>query len=172
MNGRRPRPSRAVATLAGALALAGCAWPFGANQPAERPMDGPGTIREEEQGILTGLFSRRPADLPDAVPIAAVRTAVLEPAFGGVILRVTAVAPSQGFFNATLSPENDGRPDAAGLVTVALRAVPPPTPQAIGPERTRLLMTAAFVQTRELRGIRGFRVVAGPNVITLPLAGR
>ena len=101
-----------------------------------------------------------------------VREASFERGYGGAILRVTGVAPSQGFFNAALVAENDGEPDAAGVLTVAFVAVPPETPEAVGPERTRLLLSAAYLSERELRNIRAIRLAAGPIVITLPAPPR
>lgn len=163
------RLAQTVGTLAAASLLAGCTFALWDRPPAQPEPSATEDIRATEGSVLTGLFTRTPVDLPDAVPIATLREAVVERAYGGVILRVTGVAPTQGFHGATLRPENGGLPDAAGILTVALVAVPPSTPEAVGPERARLLLTAAFLQERELRDIRGFRVVAGQNVVTLPL---
>ncbi len=171
MHRRAFRFRNAVATLAAAAALAGCALPFGsfgANEPPDRDMDSEATVRDEEGGFLTGLFTRRPPDLPDAEP-APMREATLERAYGGVILRVTGVAPTQGWYNAALVAANEGALDAAGLMTVSLVAVRPDEPNAVGPERTRLLMAGAYLTDREIRDVRGFRVVAANQTVTLPL---
>ena len=73
------------------------------------------------------------------------REATVERAYGGAILRVTGVAPTQGFFNAALVAENDGDPDAAGVLDACrFVAVPPETPEVVGPERTRLLMSGGL----------------------------
>lgn len=160
----------AVVTLAGAFLACGCSFDFGRNEPrSTRDVDSSGTVREEEQGFLTGLFTRTPVDLPDAVPVP-MREATVERGYGGVILRVTGVAPTQGWFNAALLP--DEQPDAAGVLTVTLLAVPPLGPEQAGPERSRLLMTGAFVQELELRDIRAFRLVAANQTVTLPLPAR
>jgi hypothetical protein len=161
----------AVVTLAGAALLAGCTLPFGAIPASDRNQDPADVVRSEERGLLTGLFSRTPRDLPEAVPVP-MREATLERGYGGVIIRATGVAPTQGWFDATLVAEGGGAPDAAGVLTVALVAVPPPTPEAVGPERTRLLLTAAFVQDLELRDIRAIRVVSSRNSVTLPVPAR
>lgn len=158
---------RLVAAVAAATAIAGCSFDLGSIPPSDRNVDSEAEVRDEERGLLSGLFTRTPADLPDAVPVP-MREATVERGYGGVILRVTGVAPTQGFYNAALVPENGGVPDAAGVMTVALVAVPPETREAVGPERTRLLMTGAFMSDRELRDVRAFRVVAGPNSVTLP----
>lgn len=160
---------RAMAALAGlGLLTTGCTFALWDVPASDRNTDSAEVVRDEEGGLLTGLFTREAADLPDAVPVP-MRTAVLERGYGGSILRVTGIAPTQGFFNAALVAENGGAVDAAGVLTVALLAVPPLAPQAVGPERTRLLITAAFVQTLELRDIRAFRVVASNNAVTLPV---
>ena len=155
--------------LAGLALLAGCGV-LGPSGPSRRPE--PERARASEPGLIAGLFTRRPPELPDAVAIATLRTAAVERSAGGVILRVTGVAPTQGYFNATLAPLNEGAPDAAGLVTVRFLATPPLAPQQVGPERTRLLLAAAYASDAELRGVRGFRLVAGPNVQTLALPPR
>jgi hypothetical protein len=161
----------AVATLACAVLLAGCSFDLGGLPASEPNVEPAEQVRDEESGLLTGLFTRRPPDLPDAVPVP-MREATLERGYGGVILRATGVAPTQGYFNAALVAENEGVPDAAGVMTVALVAVPPETPVGVGPERTRLLLTGAFVSERELREIRAFRVVSAQSSVTLPVPAR
>jgi hypothetical protein len=159
-----------LATLAGLALLAGCGV-LPASEPSrnelmpERPAG-----RAVASGPLAGLFSRRPAETPDAVAVSTLRLATVERAAGGVILRVTGVAPTQGYFGPALVPQ--GPPDAAGLLTVAFLAIPPIEPQQVGPERTRLLLAAAYASDLELRGLRGFRLVSGPNVQTLSLPPR
>lgn len=163
--------SNALPMLACAVLLAGCSLPFGSIPASERNEVSPETVRDEGRGLLTGIFTRAPRDLPDAAPVP-MREAALERGYGGVILRATGVAPTQGFYNAALVPENDGVPDAAGVLTVSLVAVPPEGPVDVGPERTRLLMTAAYLSERELREIRALRVVAAQNSVTLPVPPR
>lgn len=176
--GRTTRHFRTATTLAGPVLLAGllagCQMPFGIpnseSQPglADTRND---RLQENERGALSGFFSRAPADLPDATPVP-MREATLERGYGGVIIRATGVAPTQGYFNAVLVPANNGRPDEAGMVTLWLVAVPPQTPQAIGPERSRLLMTAAFMDELKLRGVRTIRVISALDTATLPVPAR
>lgn len=176
--GRTTRHFRTATTLAGPVLLAGllagCQMPFGL--PASERQANPEYTRndrldENERGLLSGFFSRAPVDLPDAVPVP-MREATLERGYGGVIIRATGVAPTQGYFNAALVPDDDGRPDAAGVVTLRLVAVPPLAPEAIGPERTRLLMTAAFLDELKLRGVKTIRVISALNAATLPVPAR
>ncbi len=162
-----PRRLAALAAPALALLLAACSFSLGDMIPSsDRNQDSAAQVRDQEGNLLTGLFTRTPRDLPDAVPVAA-REASVERGYGGVILRVTGVGPTQGFYNATLAPMNEGQPDASGLVTVEMVAVPPDGPEAVGPERTRLLMAGAFMSDLELRGVRGFRLVTAQGVQTL-----
>jgi hypothetical protein len=169
MTRRRPVPAALLLVLAAGAVAPGCTFALWDRAPPDRNVDSAVVVRDEEEGLFSGLFTRQPPDLPDAVPVPQLRSAELEPAVGGMILRVTGVAPTQGFFNAALVPDGDGAPDAAGVVTVRLVAVPPETPELVGPERTRLLMTAAFIDRLNLRDIRAFRVVAGQNAVTLPI---
>lgn len=166
-----PSLLNAASTLAVAALLAGCSLPFGGIPASEPNADSREVVRDEERGLLTGLFTRAPRDLPDAVPVP-MREAALERGYGGVILRATGVAPTQGFYNAALVPADDGVPDAAGVLTVSLVAVPPETPVDVGPERTRLLLTAAYLSERELRDIRALRVVSSASSVTLPVPAR
>jgi hypothetical protein len=106
--------------------------------------------------------------LPDPVPLP-LRSATLEPALHGVIVRVQAVAPSQGYYSALLVPLSGGRPDASGVVSFQLAALPPTVPGQVGPERTRLLDAAVFVPNGALKGVRGFRVGGAGTAQTLPL---
>lgn len=156
----------AKAVLPAAL-LAGCTFGGDPRTP-DRNQDGATVVREDERSLITGLFTRAPVDLPDAIPVP-MRDATIERGYGGVIVRATGVAPTQGYFNALLLVDDGGAPDAAGVITLRLKAVPPPTPEAVGPERTRLLLTAAFAQDLELRGVRAFRVVSSQTSVTLPV---
>ncbi|MER2507670.1 hypothetical protein [Amaricoccus sp.] len=144
--------ARAALLLAGLL-LAGCSVGI------------PGFLGRE--GNANANYGATSADeTPDPVPLP-LRLAVAERAASGVILRVEGVSPTQGFYEAALLPLNDGKPDAAGIVSLELVAIPPATPGAIGPERTRALSAAAFYPNRLMKPITGFRVRGGQNVITV-----
>ena len=72
--------------------------------------------------------------------------------------------------NATaLRPLGDGAPDAAGILSFELVAVPPQAPEPAGAPRTRELTAGIFVPTLALKEVRGFRVAGAGNVQTLPL---
>lgn len=143
---------KGLSLLAGLVLLAGCS------------MEVPGFLGRE--GNASGFYSVRGEPPPEPVQIP-LRTATLERALHGVIVRVEAEAPTQGYYGATLLPTNDGRPDQAGIVTFQLVAVPPPSPQAIGAARTRKMTTAAFLPTLALKNARAVRVAGSGKVVTL-----
>ena len=126
--------------LASLAALAGCT------------VELPGFLGREGSG--TGSYQLNddePAPDPVAVPL---RTAEAERALYGVIVRAQGVAPTQGYYGAQLAPTAAG-PDAAGILGFELIAIPPSLPEAVGPERTRLLDAAVFLPNLALRDLRG-----------------
>ena len=143
---------KGLSLLAGLVLLAGCS------------MEVPGFVGRE--GDASGFYSIRGTPPPDPVPVA-MQSAVLERALHGIIIRVEAEAPSQGFYSATLLPLNNGEPDQAGIMTYQLIAMPPPEPGAVGPARTRRMSAATFVPTLALKDIRAFRVAGASTVVTL-----
>lgn len=169
--GRSARHLGTALTLAGLVLLAGCSMPLGAIPASEPNQIDPKTMSDSERGLFAGLLFGKETELPPAVPVP-MREATIERGFGGVIVRATGVAPTQGYFNQILLADDEGQPDAAGVVTLRLLAIPPLAPEAIGPERTRLLMTAAFFQELELRGVKAIRVVSALDVATLPVPPR
>jgi hypothetical protein len=140
--------------LAG-IALAGCS------------MEIPSFVGREGGG--EGFYNVRGAPPPEPVPVP-LRQATLERALHGVIIRVDGEAPTQGYYSAALVPLRGGAPDAAGIVSFELMAVPPPGPEAIGPARTRRITAAVFIPNLALRDLRGFRVSGGGAVHTLPVS--
>lgn len=81
----------------------------------------------------------------------------------GVILRATAVTPNQGYFDVDLvAVPNPG----AGQLVFDLRAWPPATLTPPGTQSQRQIVTATFISTQSLRGIRQIRVVSATNNLT------
>lgn len=120
------------------------------------------------EGDGGGAFTVRPDPLPDAVPLP-MRSARAERGLRGYIVRVEAVAPTQGYHSAELVPLNGGQPDQNGVLPYELRARPPSTPQATGPEQTRELRAAVFVPTRALRNMNAVHITSATSAQTLPL---
>jgi hypothetical protein len=106
------------------------------------------------------------ADAAEAsVLVPYIQEAAAERGLRGTILRVRGVTPTQGYFDAELRPIGA----EGGVVLYEFRAKPPLEPQAVGPERTRLLTAADFLSVRELRDITNARIVGAGNSVSVPL---
>lgn len=135
--------------------VAGCSWQL------------PGFLGRTGGGSDTYTLGGGPT-LPDPQPLA-LRSVRAEPALRGVILRADGVAPTQGYYAATVTSVGGGEPDASGIMSFELTAIPPETPQAIGPENTRELSAAIFLPTRVAEDVRGFRVSGAGRVQTVAM---
>jgi hypothetical protein len=155
---------RGALLLLGGGLLAGCGgglWPFG------------GGIGARQQPVAAAPAGSTVVAVIGGAPVAADGTALMpvvrlvaaERGRQGVILRAEAVAPMQGFHSPELRPVGRG---ADGIEVVELRAQPPLDPEPVGAEPTRILSPARFYNNREMRDIRGFRVVAAQNIATAP----
>ena len=140
---------------AGASLLAGC----GGGVPSFLGREGEGN-----NGFYT-IGGAPPPAPPKPVPL---RLATAEPALHGVIVRVESEAPQQGFYAAQLRPVGNG-PDAAGILSFEVVALPPDAPETIGPARTRTLSAAVFVPNLAMKNLRGVRVTGGGSTQTMPL---
>jgi hypothetical protein len=121
------------------------------------------------EGTGEGFYSVRGQPPPEPVQVP-LRHATLERALHGVIIRVDGEAPTQGYYAPALVPLGAGAPDAAGILSFELLAVPPTGPEAVGPARTRHVTAAVFIPTLALKNLRAFRVSGSGTVHTLPLA--
>ncbi|RME15048.1 MAG: hypothetical protein D6801_08085 [Alphaproteobacteria bacterium] len=80
----------------------------------------------------------------------------------GIIVHATGLPPRLGYWDATLEPLNDGKPEN-GVLTYEFRiatprwATPPGTPYA------RTVHVAEFISNARLRDIRAIRVVGARN---------
>jgi hypothetical protein len=149
--GRGPNGLLLLAALG---ALAGCS------------VEVPSFLGRESGGGASYSLRGEPLPDPVAVPL---REAALDRGLYGVVLRVHGPAPTQGYFGAQLRPINNAVPDAAGISSFEFVALPPSSPQAIGPERTRELSAAVFVPTLALNELRGFRVGGAGTTQTVTL---
>lgn len=96
-----------------------------------------------------------------------IRAVTPETALRGLIIRVEATAPSQGYHSPYLFPKNRGLPDKDGIVTYEFRVTPPEITQGLGAARTRNLIAATFIGDGDLRYISGFRIVGQNNVVNI-----
>lgn len=90
-----------------------------------------------------------------------------EAALRGLIIRVTATAPTQGYHSPRLVARNRGKPDENGIITYEFRVMPPEVSQGLGPARTRQLVAATFIPDATLNKTLGFRVVSQSNVVAI-----
>lgn len=155
MRGRSMRNGLLLLAGAGACLLAGC----GGGMPSFLGREGEGN---------NSFYSIRGGPPPPEERTVPLRMATAEPALHGVIVRVLAEAPMQGYSTTQLRPVGSG-PDAAGVVTFELVAVPPVTPENVGPARTRQLSAAVFVPNLAMKNLRGVRVSGGGTVQTMPI---
>jgi hypothetical protein len=127
----------------------------------------PSFLGREGGGGTTYELGSEP--LPDPVPLA-VREAHVEPALHGVILRVSGLAPAQGYFGATLLRSRVAA--EPGILAYEFVALPPDVAEIIGPPATRELRAGLFFSYGELRGVRGFRVSGSDSSQILPVPAR
>ncbi|WP_424928242.1 hypothetical protein [Amaricoccus tamworthensis] len=130
-------------------------------------MEVPSFLGREGSGDSTfSLGGPEPLPEPVAVSIA---SATVEPALHGVIVRVEGVAPTQGYYGASLVEYRDGEPGPNGLVEMAFVALPPDVTQQPGPAQTRELRAARFYTNAELESIRGVSIQGAGVSRTLSL---
>ena len=164
-----PDAARSMRTFPLTFALFACLSGCGGQVPGFLGRNGdPGTY---------SIRGDRP-EAPDPVALALTQAEVEASAFG-VILRVNAIAPTQGYHGLRLVPPGNPlldvanirtpSPDPAGTLVLRLEAIPPAAAQAIGPPRTRTLTVAEFIPTRGLKSIRAVRVEGGSTARTLAL---
>ena len=162
-----PKPGGTVYPVAMTGARIGCMVALAAL--AGCSVEIPGFLgREGDTSGTAGTFRVRGEPLPDPRPVP-LRAATLERALHGVIVRVEGEAPTWGFYGARLRPLGGGAPDAAGIMSFELVAIPPQPPEPAGAARSRLVTAAVFVPTLALKDVRGFRVAGAGQVQTLPL---
>lgn len=151
-------------TTALLLTVSGCAriadsrfnplnW-FGSSN--EAPVNADGEIRPlVPEGRQTLAAEGRPL-------MQSVVSMTVDRAPAGAIVRATAVAPTQGYFNAQLV--NAGVSN--GVLTLEFRAQMPVGFQAEGTARSRQITAAYVIDAQDLAGIRSVRVQAATNART------
>jgi hypothetical protein len=121
------------------------------------------------EGGGDGMYRLGGPEPPPEPRSVALRETEAERALHGVILRAVGEAPTQGYYSATLRPLGGGAPDAAGILSFELVAIPPAEPQSVGPARTRVLSAGLFMPNKSLEDLRGFRVAGAGAVHTVTL---
>jgi|GEM_PF-4107003 len=156
--------SRAVA-IAACLVLTGCGGGSGSN-----PFGSFGSIGSlnpfgGRDDVGTGTTPARVND--GTVLVETIEQVVPEAALRGVILRATVIAATEGYHSARFVGRNDGVPNADGIVTYELRAVPPEDPGVAGPLNARRILVATFIPDTDLDVIRGFRIVSRSRTVDI-----
>ncbi|MCG6884365.1 MAG: hypothetical protein LJE62_11495 [Silicimonas sp.] len=103
------------------------------------------------------------ADTDPRPRVARVTSLVVEPTPTGAIVRAVGVAPTQGWYAASLVPETDE--PVNGEMVYVFRAVPPPTPEPVSTVRSRELSAARTLSVQDLAALRVVRVVGAQNAL-------
>lgn len=110
------------------------------------------------------IGSAPPQLLPAPTPAAAISGIDVARSSAGLLVTVTAVAPTQGYWNAGLVPR---AADAPGQLAFAFVANPPPGPAPVLTERSREITVATHLGQRDLGGIREITVQDAAGVRAL-----
>jgi hypothetical protein len=147
---------RKLSAVAGLLALCACE-----NIPVTRYFQPPPAPPPDVSPI------GEPADELGTVLVPNIRQVRAEPADLGVIVWAEGVTATQGYWDAELRPFAAVAP--GGTLTLQLRVRPPLGPQAVGPERTRLVTAGLALSSAEAASFGAVRVVGARNAGTAPM---
>ncbi|MBI1219367.1 MAG: hypothetical protein GC186_12540 [Rhodobacteraceae bacterium] len=101
-----------------------------------------------------------PADTRDLV--AEVETLVVERRPGGAIIRATGLAPTQGWWNAALAVENDGKP-VKGVLTYRFVISPPLGATPVSTPQSREVTVAIYLSDAQMDGVTQITVTGLNN---------
>jgi hypothetical protein len=96
--------------------------------------------------------------------VAELTTLRIERVAGGAIIRVKAIAATQGAFDVRLEPENEDQEPVKGVLTYSLLAVQPPGYRQ-GPAQSREITAAVFRTDQDLSNVRTIRVVGANKTL-------
>jgi len=113
----------------------------------------------------SGFSLRRGPQAYQGQPVQTITELKIERAAGGAIVRVKAVARTQGSYEVFLTSDTKGQP-VDGVLTYTLKAKTPSRPTAQGPAQSREINAAQFVTDRVLASVRTVRVVGATNAMT------
>lgn len=97
-------------------------------------------------------------------PIDAVTDVTVERIPGGIILRATGLAATQGVYDARLTPESEDGP-VDGVLSFRLEALNDPNSIAQGPPQTRDVIVAARLTEQDLGTTQIIRVSGATNAV-------
>jgi hypothetical protein len=151
--------------LAAAMVLAVLVGGCGFGKSRLNPLNWFGQSKKTEvQNVdpVTGV----PLPVPDARGMVAEVTAMrVEKVPGGAIIHATGLPPTQGWWNAQLIAENDGKP-VKGVLRFRFVIMPPPGTTAVSTPQSREITAAVHVTDFQLQGVRAISVTGSRNART------
>lgn len=130
----------------------------------------PAPVEENTNPLIpqqTGLFeaSRKERERYKGTPIAALTDLRLERVPGGVLVRATGLAATQGVYDARLTPENKDVLPVDGVLTFFLEAQDNTAITTQGTQQTREVTVAVRLTEQELAGARVIQVKSVQNTL-------
>lgn len=108
-----------------------------------------------------------PLAQPDPRPqVAEVTSLSVERTPGGAIVHATGLPPTQGWWNAELVPENDGKP-VKGVLSYRFVIVPPPGATAVSTPQSREVTVAVRLTDYQLQGVHAITVAGSADARTV-----
>ena len=101
------------------------------------------------------------------VEASALKSAVAERSFEGVIVRGVSIAPTQGHHNPVLVREPVESDESTANPVYLVRLIPPEFPLPVGSALSREVIFAAFITREEAEEINSVTLVSGQNRIRL-----
>jgi len=141
-----------AAILATAVILGGCAR---VSESRLNPFNWFGSSRAEVVTLTPDGGFGNPLDF--RVPVQSVTELVVEPMPGGAILRAAGVTSTQGWWDAELVAENDGRA-VDGVLTYRFVVAEPREATRVSTERSRRVTVAVMLTEFDLAGVRSIVV--------------
>lgn len=135
-----------MASLALVAALSGCA---AISESRVNPFNWFGQTQQESlapPGGWSGVIDNRPL-------VAEVSDMAVERFPGGAIIRAAGVTPTQGWWDAELVPENNGRP-VDGVLTYNFVVAAPRAETRVSTPQSRTVTAAVQITDRRLDGVR------------------
>ncbi len=138
-----------------ALLLSGC------GSSKLNPLNWFGGSKEETVAVMDNsvLTDNRPL-------VARVTSFKIDRTPGGAILRAVGLPPTQGYWDAELVAENDGKPEK-GVLSFQFHIQKPYDAENAGPPKSREVVVAYFITNNSLQNVRKIRIRGAQNARTV-----
>lgn len=124
-----------------------------------------GASKSQEDGLAPkGGYKK--GKLDNRGPVAQIENVTMERVPGGVILRATGLPPTQGWWDAELKAENDGRP-VEGVLTYHFLIAGPHQQSRVSTVPSREVMVAAFISDIRLANTREIVIIGADGNRTI-----